>query len=178
MSSIRESNRSHAIDRFTGKFYVILRKTVVLVCVLMPVWLQAQQAPCNADILKPQSSVCTSSSSSSAPPSGNVTDRTKSALSCAWIDPDGAPHVLEAFGLLTSGRPFFDKVSHEWVTVNKQVLDALIAASRKSSGFFGAALGNLNEDGEPTAQGLPDLVDIVSKTNTRGKVDSKDEMDY
>jgi hypothetical protein len=185
MSSIRESNPSQATDRVTRKFRAILPKAVVLAYALMPVLLQAQQDPdpCNADILKPQAPIpacpiCTSAPLPSAPEPGNVTDGAKSALSRAWIDPNGTDKVLQAFGLLISGRPVFSKDSQEWLTVNQQVLAKLIAARPQSGDLFRAVLGNPDRQGEPTVQGLADLVDMLSKASTRGKVDAKIEIEY
>jgi hypothetical protein len=158
--------------RVRGWVVPLVQSVVVFMCVFAPLWLRAQEDPCNSKILKPpvdKPPVCPSPS-----PPGNLADGTKSALSCAWIEnpphPDGTDNVLEALRLLTSSRLV--------PNVNEKVLAKLHDASPENDELFFAALGNPNEYGQPTVQGLPDFVDILSKANTRGKVEEKDEIDY
>lgn len=172
MLSKRWSTPSQSIARVTPKCRLGVRKriAVIWIFVFAPLCLQAQDDPCNAPILAapatvpPQPPVCP------PPPPDNLADGAKSTLSCAWLDPQGTDHVLEAFHLLTSSPPV--------ANVNQKLLAALDAASPTNDDLFRAALGNPDEYGEPRAQGLPDLVDTLSKASTRGKVEAKNEIKY
>jgi hypothetical protein len=177
MFSKRESNLSQATVRVTPKFWMYVRMPlVILICAFAsPLWLQAQEDPCDAPILSPPPPVGPNKPVCPAPTPDNLADGTKSALSCAWIEnpphPDGTDHVLEAFRLLTSSQLVFSKI-------NQKVLVELRAASPENQDLFRAALGNPDKYGAPTVQGMPGIVDILSKANTRGKVAAKDEIDY
>lgn len=146
------------------------RISVVLICILVPLCVRAQDYPCNASILAPpvkappQPPVCP------GPATDNLADATKSTLSCAWLDPRGTDHILEAFRLLTSNPPV--------ANLNKRLLAELDGASPANDDIFRSALGNPDESGAPTTSGLPDLVDTLSKATTRGKVEAKDDIKY
>lgn len=175
MLSKRWSSPSQPPVRLTPRHCQGIRKhIVILLCVFAPLWLQAQDDPCNAAILAPQAPippkppVCPSPPLPPAPPPDNLADATKSALACAWIDrPDD---VLEAFRLLITTPPV--------ANVNHKVLTALDTASPQNDDLFSAAVGNPDMYGEPRVQGLPDLVDTIATTGRRGKVEDDDKVRY
>jgi hypothetical protein len=177
MFSRTELNPSHASDGVARKCRVgVAARFVILSCAFaVPLCSQAQEDPCEAAILAPPAPAApTDKPVCPAPAPDNVADGTKAALACAWIEnpphPDGTDHVLEAFRLLISDRDVSLKI-------NQKVLVELHAASPENDDLFRAALGNPDGYG-PTAQGVPDFVDTISKANTRGKVATKDEIDY
>jgi hypothetical protein len=140
-----------------------------LICVFAPLWSQAQKDPdfCNATILAPPVPVPPKQPACPPPLPKDIADGTKSALACAWLDK--TDYVLEAFRLLTSSPPV--------ANLTPKLLTAFSTASPSNGDLFRAALGN-PDNGEPTVQGLPDLVDTISKANTRGTVEPRDKVIY
>lgn len=170
------ANTSRPTTRVTVPCRVGVRTRIslILICVLAPLCLQAQNDPCDAAILgaptpiPPKPPVCPSPPLPPAPAPDNLVDATKSALACAWID--RTDDVLEAFRLLTSGPPISD--------LNQKLYASLDMASLKNEDLFRAVLGNPDKYGQPTVQGLPDLVDTISKAGRRGTVEPKDKVKY
>jgi hypothetical protein len=172
MLARRWSNPSQSTARVTPKCRLGVRKriAIILICAFAPLCLRAQDDPCSAPILAPPVTVPPQFPVCPPSPPDNLADGTKLMLSCAWLDPQRTDHVLEVFRLLISSPPV--------ANVNEKLLAALDAASPTNDDLFRAALGNPNEYGEPRTQGLPDLVDTLSKATTRGKVDAKDDIRY
>lgn len=174
MFSRRWSNPNQPTLRVTPNYRLGISPIVILLCVFAPLWLQAQDDPCNATILAPQvpvppkPPVCPSPPLPPASPPDNLADATKSALACAWIDQ--TDDVLEAFRLLTGSPPV--------ANVNQRLLTALGTASPQNGDLFRAALGNPDRYGEPRVQGLPDLVDTIAKASRRETVEARDKVKY
>jgi hypothetical protein len=113
--------------------------------------------PCSSEIFQPLSPSTPAMSTTPKKPS-NLADKTKSALASAWIDPSGAVHLLKALGILTSSSAAY--------AVNQRVFLELKRASPGNASLFQAAMGDFDQYGQPTIQGLPDLLDILAKAST------------
>lgn len=171
----RRVNSSKAVARIRARVHLDVKKHIlILICIFVPLWLQAQVDTCNATILAPVAPVpakppaCPSPPPPPASPPDNLADATKSALACAWID--GPDSVLKAFRLLTTSPPV--------TNTSGKVLEALHAVSPQNDNVFQAALGNPDAYGVPQLQGLPDLVDTISKASRRGTVEDRDKIKY
>lgn len=128
------------------------------------------QDPCDAAVLQPLAPPCATSEQPTS-----VADDTKAVLGCAWIEtgpgiaPDAPDRLLEALRLLTSGPAALD--------VNQEVFVKLTAASPTNVSLFRAAMGEFDAYG-PTAQGLPDLLDTLAKTNTLPKPSDENKANF
>jgi hypothetical protein len=92
--------------------------------------------------------------------SDNIEDFTRVALACEWkdADMDGVTHVLSAFQLLTSSSQAPD--------LDGRVLKELEWADHPNlKGLYRAAMGDPDEYGHPTVQGLPNFLDALAKAN-------------
>lgn len=94
----------------------------------------------------------------------NISDGTKRALECEWIDSsNSAGQVFAAFELLTSGsqpglsEKVLDKLQHGRSPLDQSFLTAAIGdpdTSPKSNNY-----------GQPRAPGLPNFLDLLAKAN-------------
>lgn len=106
----------------------------------------------------------------------NISELTKAALACEWIDPNGKQHTLNALRYLTVPTPK-KRASHSLNTEEAadQALSELIEGAPGNEDLYRAALGEPDKDGRPTAQGLAAFLDMLAKANTLNKQKPQDE---
>jgi len=130
---------------------------------------------CEENVIRPKTTT-TPTTATARPVAGsalkmpdNIEDGAKAALACEWIDKEKAEDVLDAFRLLTTGPQPADLV--------KKVLHDLEQGSLYpyDQGLYTAAMGDPDQFGQPTAQGLPNFLDILAKANTLKKKKPDDE---
>ncbi|MFZ0797622.1 MAG: hypothetical protein WCA13_00035 [Terriglobales bacterium] len=142
----------------------------LLICTYAPLGLHAED-PCDAAILAPPLPPKPAQSCPPTAPPGSISDGTKFALACAWIDPNRTKQVLKALELLTSGPQAFD--------LNRKVLERLTKGSSPADNdLYRAALGDLDDSVQSAVQGSPDFLDTVAKANRRGTVDDSEKVKY
>lgn len=98
----------------------------------------------------------------------NIANSTKEALASEWRKPDEVGHVLKALMLLTSSSLTPSKV-------NLEVLHELAAGDPSSKDLYRAAMGAPDDSGQPTVQGLPDILETLAKANTLSMKKPEDE---
>jgi hypothetical protein len=122
---------------------------------------QLQRSACEAAVVSPPPP---------PPPKApeNLTDGTKAALACEWIDPSGVEQVLNALQFLTSGP--------QAPNLSRRVLNELDKGDPYpiDRGLYAAALGDPDANG-PRVQGLTDFLDTLARANTLKKKKTDDE---
>lgn len=92
------------------------------------------------------------------PPPGKIlADRTKAALACEWLEPRVVSHMLHALEL---------SIGNSKDTVN-ELLGELAKGAPSKKVLYRTALGNPDAHGQPTIQGLPDMLENLATANTR-----------
>jgi hypothetical protein len=103
-------------------------------------------------------------------PKGDVTDDTKAALACEWIDPKGVSDALQALGLLTTPTP---KDGCKPTNTEDCFLTPHEAAKAALCKLIEGAPGN--SDLYTADKDDPDLLDNLAKANTLGLKAPDDE---
>lgn len=103
----------------------------------------------------------------------DIETNTKAALAAEWDDPDETKYVLNAFQLLTSGSlaadldcRVLDELrlgSHE--NPHQKDLCKVVRNDPGSQGLYRVAIGDPDDSGQPTLQGMPSFVDVLAKAN-------------
>jgi hypothetical protein len=166
---ILKSNLVQEYSRLRFALAGVACAAILMICTLCSSTLSAQADPCDATILQPLPPPAPLPCTMPKKPS-NVADDTKSALACAWIAPSGPEPLLEALRILTSSSVAYG--------ANQRVFVELTAASPGNDYLFRAAMGDFDQHGQPTVQGLPDLLDSLAKANTLPKPSDENKTSY
>jgi len=92
------------------------------------------------------------------PPPSDVSSGFKAAIACEWRTPAAVPHMRHAL------KDYMD----DGATNVKMALNELLLGDERTEtkDLYRAAFGVPDTDGQPTAQGLPDVLQTMATANT------------